>query len=359
MILKQRATLLSLIFLILAVLLSGCVRTEISSGETKVVTDIIGREVEIPKNPERVVCLYAGTAQMLALVDEGEKIIGTTGGIKRTILMRTKYPGIVDAAIPAQEGNINVEELARIEPDLVLLRRSVAQAPGEVEKLEKLGIPYVAVDFFNVLEVEECIKIVGEIFDKQEVSSAYIKYMRDTFSLIDERLEGLSEEEKVRVYHSTNESLKTDAYGGINDEVTRRAGVVNVSINEIEDTGLNTKDATLEQLYEWDPDAIIVNEYQAADYILLNPKWAGLTAVKNKQVIALPVGISRWCHQGSIEPHMGALFVASTLYPERFSDIELEDLVSDYYTQFFEIDLSDGVLERIISGEGMRDPKGS
>ena len=350
------------IFLLLSVLmiLCGCAGAggQNNAENTKIVTDMIGREVAIPIKPERIVCLYAATAHMMALVGETEKIIGAPGGIKRDILLRTKYPGIVDISTPAQEGTINAEEMLRIEPDLVLVRRNIADSPSESEKLDRLGIPFVVVDFFSIDDVKACLRIIGEIFDKQDIASQYIGHMDEVLLLVETRLDGLEENDKIRLFHSTNEALRTVMRGGISDEITKLAGVINVSVHDDMFFDAHTANTTIEQLYLWDPDVIVVNENTAVQYIMLNDKWGGLSAVINEMVVPLPLGISRWAHQGSIEPHMAAFFIAWRFYPELFSDIDMHETIKNYYTRFFELDMDDELVDRIITGEGMREPKG-
>ena len=45
----------------------------------------------------------------------------------------------------------------------------------------------------------------------------------------------------------------------------------------------------------WNPEVIIANENTAMKYILGNPQWSGIEAVKGR-VYQLPHGISRWGH---------------------------------------------------------------
>jgi iron complex transport system substrate-binding protein len=294
---------------------------------------------------------------MVVLIGEAEKIIGAPDGIKRDILLRTVHPGIVDIASPMQAGTINAEEIIRIEPDIVLVRRHVAESISESEKLENMGIPYVVLDFHNIDELKKCIEIVGEIFNKQDITSQYLAYMNETFSLVESRLYGLDESEKISLFHSTQDPLRTALAGTICEEITTRAGVINVSLNDVFPSDNTTADITIEQLYIWDPDVIVVNEYYAKPYIMQNNRWIGLSAVINEMVVTLPLGISRWGHHGSIEPHMATLFIAWRFYPERFNDVDMEKIIFDYYTQFFRLDMDDELVERIITGEGMREPK--
>lgn len=350
----RKSTAILLLFIIMAVLAAGCGSSGGSGGEVKTVTDCAGRTVEIPENPQRVACMYASTAHMMAMLDQGDKIIGTPNGVKTDVLMQMKYPEIAKTATPYQGGAINAEELLRIEADLVLVRRSTAENEGEIEKLDKLDIPYVVVDYINIEELKEAISVMGQVFGEEEKADAYLEHFERTIDLVQERLKGIDDGKKPEVFHSVNEAIRTDAAGDICCEIMELAGVKDLSaVKEIKAGGDKTL-VTLEEIYQWDPEYILANEYSVTDYILSDSKWKSLKAVKNKQVYTLPVGATRWCHPGSMEAHMGVLAIAKQFYPEEMKDIDLKEYIGDYYKTYFGLDLEDKVIDRIIKGEGMR-----
>lgn len=348
--------------LLASALLTGC-GGSVSAPDvpTKVVTDITGRQVTIPAEPMRVACLYASTAHMMALVGVEDRIVGAPGGVKRDVLMLQKYPGIADIAIPYQEGTINIEELANIESDLALVRRSTADSPGEVEKLDKLGIPYVVVDYTSIEELRVAIRVVGDVFDRQVQTAEFLEFYDDTLDLVESRIADLPPSERPRVYHAVNEASRTDRAGDICAEITDLAGVSNVSVDS-ESSLVSEADktyTTLEQIYRWDPDHIIANDVNSVSYMLSDSKWSGLRSVVAGRVHPLPVGVTRWVHPGSMEPHMGALFLARQFHPDRFTDIDMAEYTKDYYARFFDLDLTDTQIRDILLGQGMRFEKGS
>ena len=79
--------------------------------------------------------------------------------------------------------------------------------------------------------------------------------------------------------------------------------------------------------------------------------------MQNGRVYLLPQGISRWGHAGSVKrrwPSCGR----KDRVPEIFADVDMEAEVKYYYKSFFNIELSDGQVQRILSGVGLRKPKG-
>lgn len=322
--------------------------------ETKTVTDCLGRKVEIPEEPQKVACLYATAAHMMAMLEEGESIVGCPNGVKSDILMQMKYPDITDTATPHQEGSVNAEELLRIEADLALVSYSLASNDGEMKKLDDLGIPYVVIDYVSIEELRTAIAVAGDVFGKQQQAADYVGFFDDTLDMVAERLEDVSESDVPQVYHSVNEATRTDPEGTICSEIMELAKVEDLSVSKgITSTGKNAY-VTLEELYKWDPQAIIANEYSTTEYILSDSKWEGLTAVKNKEVYTLPVGATRWCHPGSMEAHMGVLAIAIQFYPEKFKDFDMESYVKEYYKTYFGLDLDEQTIDKILTGKGMR-----
>lgn len=345
-----------LVVLLLLAILPGCQAKDFTSSvPTKTITDCMDREVVIPADPQRVACLYASTAHIMAMLGQENKIVGIPNGIKRDVLMSYKRPDIASVSVPFQEGAINIEELLATNTDLVLIRQSTAVNEGEVEKLDKAGIPWVVVDYDSLEGLKKAVAVTGNVFNQQERAVGYNTYVQSTLDLIAQRVNGIPESSRVRVYHAVNEAARTDLKGDLCSQITDVAGILNVStqggslITDAEKTM-----TTLEQIYAWNPDAIIANDINATKYILSDSKWSGLKAIANQQVTTLPVGVSRWGHPGSMEPHMAALFIAKHFYPDLFSDINLSQTTKDYYKQWFGLDLTEEDISAILAGEGMR-----
>lgn len=348
------AALLALLFLLLCTACNGS-GTNTANGPTKTVTDWVGRNVQVPTDPQRVVCMYASTAHMMALLDKGERIVGASDGVTRDQMMVTKYPAVADLPTPYHEGAVNAEEVLALDPDLLLIKEEMYLKDNERQKLDDLGIPYVVVDYYDLDGLRKAIKVMGEVFGEEEKAQQYLSYMDEQFSYVEGRVKDVSEVDRPRVYHSITESTKTDIVDSLCAQIFHAAGLINVSADSgLTDVGKNAM-VTLEQIYNWDPDAIVCNEYAVTDYILTQQKWSGLKAVQNKAVYTLPIGATRWCHHGSIEPQMAVLFLAKTFYPDRFEELDLRGTVRTYYADFFGMQLDDDTITKILSGKGMRE----
>lgn len=328
----------------------------VTSGER--LTDCAGRTVELPREKERIACLYAYTGHVAVLLQCEENIVAVVDGLKRDSLMQMKIPGLNELAAPYNSGAINVEELAAASPDLIFLRASNLQDEGELEKLDGLAIPYIVVEYVTMEDQKESIRIMGQALDREDEAEAYLSYYDETIAMVRERLATLPEEEKKTVYHSVNEVVRTDMPDTLSYQVLDAAGCVNAVASDTELRIDGEKGyVTVEQIYLWDPDLILANEPDALEYFLTDAKFSGLRAVREGAVYQLPVGLSRWAHPGSLESPLAVLYIASTLYPDYFSDIDMAEEIRDFYDTYFHISLTDEEISMILKGEGMRAPR--
>ena len=90
----------------------------------------------------------------------------------------------------------------------------------------------------------------------------------------------------------------------------------------------------VEQIFEWDPDFIFVTTYGFTDYTvddLLNDSlWANTSAVKNNRIMPTPCNLESW-EMPTPTSALGVLWMIQKMYPEVYSDAELEADVKAYY----------------------------
>lgn len=324
----------------------------------RTVVDCFDREVMIPEKLERVACLYAFSVHVTTMLGEGDKITAVVNGSKRDMLLNEINPHIEAAATPSDDGIINIEELLASKPDLVFLKGETARLEEETAKLELFSIPYVVIDFVTIEEQMRAIEVIGAVFDKLEQAQAYNAYYREVIAESRKRSADIPREERVRLYHSVNEAARTDAAGTLMAEWTEIAGAVNVSVGSNLRIYENKYFASIEQILNWDPEVIICNQFGVDQYILSNEKWATIEAVEQGRVYKIPTGISRWGHPGGMETPLAILWTMTKLYPERSRDIDLYAETRRFYAEFFDYEISDELLERILSGGQMRLKKG-
>ncbi|MFA9423443.1 MAG: ABC transporter substrate-binding protein [Sedimentibacter sp.] len=350
---------------ILLLLLMGCkVNTpnaveepNISSQTSITVEDYFGRTVTLPKAATRIACGYAYTGHVVTMLGRGEDIVAVVDGLKRDKVLTSIHPHIKDLPVPFSSVAINIEELLACDPDVVFIKSDTAMDEGTVEKLNKLSIPYIVIDFYSMEEQIKTISIIGKVLGEEEKAQKYIDYYLKVIEDTKKITLTIPDNEKITLYHSVNEAVRTDVKNSLSADWINIAGGINVSIeDDLKVSGEKTY-ATLEQIYLWDPQVIIANEAGVNEYILENEQWKTLRAVKEKKVYQMPVGISRWGHPGSLETPLAIQWTAKLLYPQYFEDLDMAEITKDYYMNFFDISLDDDQANEILNGKGMREIK--
>lgn len=115
-------------------------------------------------------------------------------------------------------------------------------------------------------------------------------------------------------------------------------------------------EVTAEQLVAWDPDYIFVDHAgssgnktaeQVIDEMVAQDVYSEMKAVKNDHVEVVPTGVFFW--DSGVQKPLLMLYLASTLYPEAFSDVDMKAETKAFYSEFFDYDLSDDEVTRILA----------
>ncbi len=322
--------------------------------ESVKVTDSAGRKIVLDRIPERLACLYAFTGHVVTMLDRGQDMVAIVNGLKKDVLLNRIQPGIKKKTVPANGGIIHIEALLKTRPDIVFLKPEIAAIEAEIKKLERFNLPYFIAGYRNMEEQMTIIEQIGKAIGKGEKAREYTGYYRSVISRVKHAVDSIPENERVRIYHSSNEPTRTDAPGSLEADWTHAAGVINVSVNSRLQTRGEKHFADIEQIILWNPDVIIVNEDGVDRQILADKKWQPIKAVINKQVFSIPVGISRWGHPGGLETPLAILWTAKKVYCRHFMHMNLNSEIRSFYHQFFNIDLTDEMIKKILANKGMR-----
>lgn len=340
------------IILCLVFLLVSCGQVPKESIETHEIIDGLDRVVNVPVTVEKVGCIFAVSGHITAMLGEGDKIVSVTSGLKRDIMMTQLVPSILEATEPKNGGSINIEELLKNKPDLIFVASDIALNDDETAKLDKFNIPYLTVSYDSIKSQQEAVMMVAKVFHKEDQASAYIDYYNDVITRVSRAVANV--EHRYSTYHSVNEATRTSYKESVPGDWFKHAGFDLVT--DTEELRYSGKDyyASLEQILDWNPEVIFCNENGVDEYIKTDSKWQSLDAIHNDSVYMLPVGISRWGHTNSLEVPLAMIFAAKKVYPEYLEEIDLEAEMTYFYSTFFDLEITDDMIEDILKGDGMR-----
>ena len=171
---------------------------------------------------------------------------------------------------------------------------------------------------------------------------------------VKERTEKLTDEERARVFflfQYSDSSIVTSGAKFFGQWWADSVGAVNVARELSED---NSVKVTLEQVYDWNPDTILMtnfNPYGPEDLYgntVGSYDWSGIDAVERRNVFKMPLGMYRSYTPG-IDTPVTLLWMAKTVYPDLFGDVDITKETVEYYETVFGVKLSEEQAESIFS----------
>lgn len=343
------------IVLALALLCVGCPLAAFAEAETITIVDHAGNEVTLPKEIDRIVTtsIYPFASVVTMFLGSAQKLVGIhpvsySAAVNSTL--GKIFPEIADASTGFMTGSdLNIEELIKLEPDVVFY-----SAGNAVEKdlCDSAGIPAVAVsatawDYDVIVTYDHWIELLSQIFPEQDKTQIVSSYSREIYDMIQERVADIPDEERTRalfLFQYDENAMITSGRHFFGQYWATAGGGVNVA----EDVPAENSNATInmEQVYAWNPEVIYITNFtptQPED--LYNnatggDDWSTIQAVQDGRVHKMPLGSYRSYTPGTDTP-LTLLWMAKTLYPDLFADIDLEQEVKDYYLEIYGVELSD------------------
>lgn len=339
------------------------VSEETAEPQMVTVIDHADREVTLEANPDRVVvCDILPMASVLTVfLGSAEKLVGINPACMSAAkngLLGEIFPEILEADTSFMEGgNVNVEKLLALEPDVVF---TLAGNSSLIGALENAGVTVVGISpskfKYDILETyDQWISVLSQIFPENAKSEEISDYSKEVYKQIQEVTADIPEEERKGVlflFQYDETQMVTSGVNFFGQFWSEAVGGYNVA----EEITIDNSNAiiTMEQVYEWDPDVIFITNFTPTqpDDLYNNAvgsdDWSDVTAVKEGHVYKLPLGTYR-SYTPSADTPVTLLWMAQKVYPELFADIDIAAEVRDYYKELYDISLTDEQIDRMYN----------
>lgn len=234
--------------------------SSLRAADAEVYIDDMGRRVDIPPHPKRIVSLAPSITETLFALGLDREIAGVT--------VLSNYPEA--ARSKPRVGtfvNISLERVVSLNPDLV-----IGTADGNrketVVQLERVGIPVYVVNPKSCEEIFLTITDIGEITGRKQQAGEVVAKLRERIDHIAVSLKGLN---RPRVFLQIGVSPIVSVGGGtIHDELIRRAGGVNI----YGDATVSYPRCGIEDIIARNPDVIIVSSMKrGGDFLDIRDGW--------------------------------------------------------------------------------------
>ena len=333
-------------------------------GGERTIIDHAGNEVTLPEEIDRIVVTDTlPLPSVLSLyLDSAEKLVGISPvsmSAAKAGLLGELYPEILDADTSFFENSeLNIESLLALEPDLVFYN---AQNKELGESLTSAGLTAVAVSVtkweYNAADTFDAwMDLLADIFPEEEEKAEAAKdYCEKVEETIQEKTGDLTDEEKKSVFFLFNYSDTALVTSGKNFWGQYWCDAINaVNVGEEIEAERSNASVNMEQVYSWDPEIIFISNFTKAmpedlyNNTIGDDDWSSVQAVKNEQVYKMPLGAYRTFTPGADTP-MTLMWLAKTVYPDLFEDVDMTEEVETYYQEVYGIELTDDQVAQMYT----------
>ena len=239
---------------------------------SRTVKDELGRSVEVPDHPHRVVCLVPSVVDIVYSLGAGEDVVAISDF--------TKYPK--EALQKPSIGlplNPSIEAMVALHPDLVL-------GSGDMNTLEsaghlqRLSIPVFMVDPHGIEGIYGSILSLGGALNRETDAHALVARLRARVDAVKARVAG---QPKVRVFMAIwYDPVMTIGKRAFISELIEAAGGRSVT----DDIAQERPEVSLETIVSRQPDALLLMRGSniTPEELKTRPGWEHLSAVQQGRV---------------------------------------------------------------------------
>jgi len=281
--------LLPVMLMLLALLMTGCGQEKPQAADSAnfaVVTDDLGRTVELRDKPSRIVVTSASFLEPLEAVGGADLVAGRPDS-------KTKMPDYAkDIASVGKVYQIDTEKVLACQPDLVIINKGMNEKL--VDALEANGIKTLVLDMKSYDDVKQEVATLAAVTGNPDKGQQLIHDMDDKIAAVKSSIP--QDRRKVSIIHSTNQGLTVQLDGSIAGSIANMLGWENVaSGSQPLEKNPDAAPYSMETLVEQNPEIIFVTSMGKLEAIkasmeetMQGPAWQSIPAVKNKQVYYLP-----------------------------------------------------------------------
>ncbi len=353
--LKRALTILAVLLAVLCPVFSqGAKETAAVSSQNEALssfsfTDSLGRSHTFEKEITKI-APSGNLAQMIIATVAPEKMVGLSSTIndKAMFYMPECMQDLPQfGTFYGKKANLNKEALIFAAPEVVIDMGEIKEGiDTDLDVLEdQIGIPVVFIESY-LTNTAEAYRNLGKLIGEEEKTEKLAQYSEKALAKAEEAKKQI--EKPVSVYYSSSpEGLDGIPTGNFHGEVIELIGAENVVPSTYSGGG---NIISLEQLFIWDPDVILLAEESAYKTATTDPRWAELSAVKNNKVYLIPSSPYSFIDTPpGVNRIIGIYWLGSILYPELYSDIDLEKEVTTFYDLFYSYSLSSEELSELLN----------
>jgi len=353
---------MSLILVLLTLFAAGCALTpDIAPGGEEIeITDATGHQVTLPDTPQRIAIAGRATVMVqdaIYLFEEASTRVVALESRNQSAFafLPVVDPGISDKEI--LEKNVGPEQIAVVNPDLVILKSFMAESIGE--PLEQLGIPVVYLDLETPEAFYRDIEVLGQVFGAADRADEINDYYQARVDAVEAMVSGAADQPSVLTLRYSEDggevAFSVPPSSWLQTRLVETAGGRPVWKDLEGGSGWTV--VNLEQIAAWNPEQIFLIDYAggASDItaqLKNNPLWMGLRAVQEDQLYAFGYDFYSW-DQPDTRWILGLQWLATRIHPDLTEDLDILAEVDSFYQTLYFLDQEtiDREVLPILSGD--------
>ncbi|MBW3138123.1 ABC transporter substrate-binding protein [Ferrimonas balearica] len=287
----------------------------------RVLTDQTGRTITLAEPAQRVVSTYTPSNLLALSLGLADRLVGVGGKTDQTGLSAALLAGHQPVPVGSRSRGVSLETLVSLKPDLVLVYGK-QDGLRLADKLAASGIPALVIQPETMVSLKADLDLLGRATGQEAEAARVITAIEQVEHRLQQGLAGLTPAQRQRGYYATDaDPLRTASGQMFQSELMTLAGLTNIAATT---RGFFPK-VSLEQLYRWQPQLLVLDQGrsgQVADLTPLGP----LAALPQVQ---LPTA-SDWNMPSPVAVN-AALWMAAHAYPERFDPAQARAQIGQFY----------------------------
>ncbi|MHC6223884.1 ABC transporter substrate-binding protein [Pseudomonas sp. X10] len=314
------------------------------------VTDVLGRQVEVPGTPQRIVLGEGRLFFALALLDRDapfKRVVGWQNDMRLLDphtyqVYAENYPQITQLPLigQASEQSVSAEQILALKPDLAVFSiagEGPTQHSPVADLLEKAGVPVLFIDFrvHPIRNTRVSLEALGHLLGREDEARQYLDFYDQHLARVTGRVSALKPNERPKVFlellpgvwqapgHTTGKSglgSVVEAVGGHNIAADVVPGALG--------------DVSVEYVLESDPDVYIATGNRSPGVLLGAGVTADVARASLARIVARPefaplrpiqAGQAHGLWHDFYNSPFNILAIeamARWIHPERFGDID-------------------------------------
>ncbi|MBE6016823.1 MAG: ABC transporter substrate-binding protein [Lachnospiraceae bacterium] len=322
--------------------------TEAETSATKIFTDSLGREVEVPTHITKV-AVSGPLAQIVLFAICPDELVGIANEwdeVAQGFFDEKYYNLPVLGQLYGGKGELNLETLLASGAEVVIdVGEPKGSAKEDLDALqEQTGIPFIHVTAM-LSTFPDAYRMLGDLLDKQDEAEKIAAYLEKTYANIQKISEGA---DKVNLLYITgDEGHNVIAQGSYHAEIIDLLSNNLAVVDEPSSKGTGNE-VDMEQIFNWNPDYIIFDPSSIYSEIGDDATWQQVKAIQDGNYFEAPQGPYNWMgFPPSVQRYLGMMWMAKLLYPDA-ADFDLYAEVSEYFELFYHCSLSQEKFDELV-----------